>query len=673
MDGYRFAVIHGKRGVAGEPPREPGPRHQQPRRAAGLLAGGAARVHRPRQGEGPRAPGEAEGTEARGGAPAAGDQRGDPDAAGGGPLSRRAAPGDREPSSGDPAPTGGRRAPHLARAGEHGRVALGQGDVRLPRGRWDRPQRRERARLRGMRIVQRGAGPEGEVRAIEFGQVRDTKSGPVIGMRRAGEARWGLGWARRRSPSSRSRRRTLRPRRASGPRDDEAEATISLDQTIARLDSWRRIGWEGATDLFRATWWERRGAAIAEQLARRGDEAERLPVIVDGELQLRGGPAIRDGVLPAADRGRLGALPRAGAADRRTVGGAAGRRRSLVGPPDPRDLLAKPPCSTTRRRWRGCAKQLARARELHDLSPREVAEWLSEQELDDAADFLDGYLDEPTRAFDEFSSELRRKADRQPRQALVDPGSPLARRPALHRPLRAPRGRCEGRPQVRPRPASPPTRRCGGSTSTSRAARVRPTRSPRARSAKSIGSGRSRTRKMATSSRRSGTATRDFSERSSSSRPTSARLTISSRSRLRRSRARSARAISGREQSPRSAWPSATTAKATNRIHMGRSARALDALRQVVRHLTTSAAAVAEACGVGQIDLLAAPVVVSERDREAPRGRRRGHRRPGGHRRRAPGSSPSLSPKRPSESPRRPHQESAAQSSTPFGSEEAAE
>ena len=467
----------------------------------------------------------------------------------------------------------------------------------------------------GMRIVQRGAGPEGEVRAIEFGQVRDTKSGPVIGMRRAGEARWGSA-----GPTAIAELQItpahLEAAKSEWPEDDEAEVTISLDQTIARLDSWRRIGWEGATDLFRATWWERRGTAIAEQLARRGDEAERLPVVVDGELQLRGGPAIRDGVLlPPTAAGwerylELAPLTGEPWAALRDVGDLWWGRRI------PRDLLAKPPVLDDETALARLRKQLARARELHDLSPREVAEWLSEQELDDAADFLDGYLDEPTRAFDEFASELRRK--------LIDSlGKRWSTRAALWH---------DGRPYIDPFVLLEDAAKGGRKYVLAQRVpdevvrRVYIDEPGGAGAPYSIAEGTLRKvdRIWEIPDQEDGDLIEAVWHRytrllralelvpaylgEAHDLLEIAAEAIESPKCQGDQRARAITALRMAERYYR---------KATNRIHMGRSARALDALRQVVRHLTTSAVAVAEACGVGQIDLLAAPIVVTERDREA--------------------------------------------------------
>ena len=60
------------------------------------------------------------------------------------------------------------------------------------------------------------------------------------------------------------------------PVDDDAETDAALGRAIARMDSWRALGWEGANESFVSRWWGRRGTAIAEQLARRRDALHRM-------------------------------------------------------------------------------------------------------------------------------------------------------------------------------------------------------------------------------------------------------------------------------------------------------------------------------------------------------------------------------------------------------------
>ena len=249
----------------------------------------------------------------------------------------------------------------------------------------------------------RAAPPAG---AVEFGQVRDTASGPQIGMRRAGEAHWRLVGL----PEIAALQ--LRPEhlQAPWPDDDDERTDLAMTAAIARLDTWRTLGWEGASEAFRQRWWSRRGKAIAEALARRGDDKERLPILSQGTLFLKAGPALRDGqLLPPTAEGWERLLKLAPASGEpytalRDVGERWWGRKI------PQNLLAaaaEPQDDETALSL--LLRQLHAAKEAHTLPPRDLVGWLHDHELAAAADLLDGYLDDSTQPLDDFLRDLRQQ------------------------------------------------------------------------------------------------------------------------------------------------------------------------------------------------------------------------------------------------------------------------
>ncbi|MEZ4383381.1 MAG: SNF2-related protein [Nannocystaceae bacterium] len=386
----------------------------------------------------------------------------------------------------------------------------------------------------GMRVVQRGR--DGEALAYEFGRVRERTSGAVIGMRRAGESHWSL------VGGTEIQELGISPEDLQHgddwPADDDAGTDAALTRAIARMNSWTNLGWEGASEAFVGRWWGRRGSAIAEQLARRGVEDERLPVLIDGELRLKSGPALRDGeLLPPTADGWSRYLQLAPLSDEvwtalRDVGDRWWGRRI------PRDLLKHAPEIDDETALVRLQRKLREAREAHAIGPRELVEWFDDNDFGKAAEALEAYLDRPTKALAEFAGELRKLIDDEldDRWHSITALTPEGARTCA-------RGCCWRR---RAAATCSSVRRAGlrgGCTSTRRRSRARPSRSPRATSRAVIACGTSiqATRR---GSRRSGLATQSWSARSSWCRRSSARPTTSSGSRPRRSRARSASAIS---------------------------------------------------------------------------------------------------------------------------------
>ncbi|MEZ4453086.1 MAG: SNF2-related protein [Nannocystaceae bacterium] len=254
----------------------------------------------------------------------------------------------------------------------------------------------------GLRVSR---GPEDEREAFEFGQVIEVRAGLQIGVRRAGEAVWRL------VGPGEIAAMNIKPEDLIGewPESDDADTDASLSARIARMDSWRSLGWEGASEVFRQRWWSRRGKAIVEQLARRGVEGERIPVAVKEGLALTTGPAIRDGdVLPPTAEGweRFVKLaPESGLplTALRDVGLEFFGRRL---PPRPQVQASAPTGAGALAILR---RQLAQARGLLAERPREFIDWLEGQDFDRAAGVLESYLEAPTRALDDVLADLRRQ------------------------------------------------------------------------------------------------------------------------------------------------------------------------------------------------------------------------------------------------------------------------
>ncbi|MEZ4454789.1 MAG: hypothetical protein R3B09_35390 [Nannocystaceae bacterium] len=254
----------------------------------------------------------------------------------------------------------------------------------------------------GLRVA-RGRGDDRE--AFEFGQVIEVRLGLQIGLRRAGEAVWTLA-----GPAELAALE-IRPEDLIGewPDGDEADTDASLSARIARMDSWRSLGWEGASEAFRQRWWGRRGKAIVEQLARRGVEGERIPVAMKEGLALTTGPALRDGdVLPPTSQGwerYIQLAPESGLpyTALRDVGQEYFGRRL---PPRPQMQPSAPAAGDALAILR---RQLAQAQGVLAERPREFIEWLEGQDFDRTAGALESYLEAPTRALDDVIADLRQK------------------------------------------------------------------------------------------------------------------------------------------------------------------------------------------------------------------------------------------------------------------------
>ena len=459
----------------------------------------------------------------------------------------------------------------------------------------------------GMQIIQERT--DGEVVAYEFGRLRDNASGTTIGLRRAGDAHWTL------VGQDVIQELAIRPEDLQGrerwPADDDAETDLALSRAIARLSSWEHLRWEGASEAFVERWWARRGASIAEQLARKAGDEERLPLVVDGELQLKGGPALRDGaLLPPTGEGwqsYLNLAPTSGEpwTSLRDVGDLWWGRKV------PRDLLARAPEIDEETALSRLQRKLREARDAHAMSPREVAVWFIENDYDKAGDLVDGYLDAPTQSFEDLGTELRKEIDEAldgrwySHKALTSAGVPHIREDMLLED--------EDRVYVLARQPGSPTRR------------VYVTRPEVLGAPFTIDEGELRKRDMiwdieASDAEDIEEVWRHYSKLMRSLELVPAYLgeahqlldiaaeAIQSPRCLGGQRKRAIRALRTAEKYYR---------RAANRIHMGRPAGVLEALVQMVDHVTKSAVTIAEACGIGQLEFLGAPMVIRETDREA--------------------------------------------------------
>ncbi len=459
----------------------------------------------------------------------------------------------------------------------------------------------------GLRVVQQRG--EGEVLAFEFGRVIDGSSGLVIGMRKAGEAHWRMVGTQEITAMA------IQPadiqRRDAWPEDDDADTGLALGRTIARMTSWTHLGWEGANEPFIGRWWGRQGAAIGEQLAKRGTDTERLPVVIGDELQLKSGPAIRDGVLlPPTNDGWDRYLKLAPRSDEvwsalRDVGTLWWGRRV------PRDLLANVPEIDDESALARLQRKLAEARQAHAVGPHEIAEWFIENDFDKAGDLIGDYLRSPTQSFEELAAELRKLIDGAlddrwySRSALNSEGLPNLREDLLFEDA--------GRHYVLARLPHHPTRR------------VYITRPEVAGAPYTVAEG----------ALNEGDTVWDIDEADAASIEAAwerhgwlmralelvpaflgeahdllgiAAEAIDSPKCLGGQRSRAIKALRTAEKYYR---------RAANRIHQGRPANVLEALVEMVRHVTGSAVTIAEACGIGQLEFLGSPVLVRERDRFA--------------------------------------------------------
>ena len=455
----------------------------------------------------------------------------------------------------------------------------------------------------GLRVA-RGRGEDRE--AFEFGQVIEVRAGLQIGLRRAGEAVWSLVGPVELGALN------IKPEDLIGewPDTDEADTDASLSARIARMDSWRSLGWEGASEAFRQRWWGRRGKAIVEQLARRGAEGERIPVAMKEGLALTTGPSLRDGdVLPPTSTGweRFVQLaPESGLpyTALRDVGLEYFGRRL---PPRPA-AQASPPAGVEALAI--LRRQLSQAEGTLAERPRELIEWLEGQDFDRTAGALESYLEAPTRALDDVLADLRQKLgedvsgqyESKPayeRGALAVSSDDLFEEDGVRFVLASSKGSAVRRVQVEP-PVS------AGAPFTV----VSGTLSPGDTIWWVDDEGR----------RTIEEAWRRFGALAQALELAPAHLGAAHDLLALAAEAIETPLCQGKERAE--AVDALRMAKkyydrARDRILMGRPARALEALHQLVRRLAETAAAVAEACEAGQQTITPPRVVVPEVDREA--------------------------------------------------------
>jgi hypothetical protein len=238
--------------------------------------------------------------------------------------------------------------------------------------------------------------------SLEFGAYIETNVSMKVGVRSAGTAIWEL------MRPDQIEALGLRPEHLLAPwTEDELAVERSLDATIARLDSASSLRWAGASEKFRRTWWARRGAVITEALARRGQDKELLPVVVSKVLALKSGPALRDGqLLPPTAEGwarylELAPLSGENFKALRDVGERWWSRKI------PSSLLAALAPKDQESALVILRRQLDLAKGAQVGSPRDFVEWLDDQNLDDAAALLESYLDEATIPLDDLLRKLR--------------------------------------------------------------------------------------------------------------------------------------------------------------------------------------------------------------------------------------------------------------------------
>jgi superfamily II DNA or RNA helicase len=248
----------------------------------------------------------------------------------------------------------------------------------------------------GMRIVN-------DKGAVEFGQVRDSASGQRIGMRRAGEAAWAL------ASSSEIEALEIRPEHigAEWPDDDDQRVEVAMNAAISRLDSPRGLHWEGASEAFRERWWRRLGKAMTEALARRGAADDRLPILVRDNLILKAGAALRDGQLLAPTSAGwqifLQKAPHSG--EPWTALRDVGER--WWGRKIPRDLLSSAKPQDDEDALSALQQQLKAAKEAHLITPTELVQWLYEAELSDAAALIEDHLADPSEPLEDLLKGVR--------------------------------------------------------------------------------------------------------------------------------------------------------------------------------------------------------------------------------------------------------------------------
>ena len=335
-------------------------------------------------------------------------------------------------------------------------------------------------------------------------------------------------------------------------------------------------------------------------------------MVVGGELRLSAGAAVRDGsLLSPTTEGWARYLQLAPASGEpwkalRDAGELWWGRKI------PRDLLKAAPEVDDETAFERLQRMLGEARDAHEVSPREFVEWLDANDFGKASELLEGYLDSPTKSLEEFSDELRKRIDaeldgrwysgpalRSGQLSLLD--DQILKDDAGRSYILVRRSGQETRRVYVDRPkvsGAPYTIAEGDVQEGDMAWNVDPGDADDiedvwARYAKLI-------RALELVPALLGEA-HDLLQVAAEA--------ITSPKCLGDQRQRAIRALRTAEKYYR---------RAANRIHAGRPAAVLDALVQMVRHITRSAVAVAEACGVGQLEFLGGgPVVIRERDRDA--------------------------------------------------------
>lgn len=277
----------------------------------------------------------------------------------------------------------------------------------------------------------------------------------------------------------------------------------------------------------------------------------------------------------------------------------------------PRDLLARAPELDDETALSRLQRSLREAREALDMSPREIAIWLVENDFDRAGEVVDEYLDAPTRSLQDLGGELRKLLDKEldgrwySYKALGSSGTPNLREGSVFED--------SGRHYVLARQPDHPTRRVYvDPPSASGAPYTIVEGDLRARDfvwevdrgdGDDIEALWSRYHKLLRSLELVPAYLGEAHQLLEI-----ATEAIESPKCLGAQRQRAIKALRTAEKYYR---------RAANRIHRGRPAGVLEALVQMVQHITTSAVTIAEACGVGQLDFLSGPIAIRESDRRA--------------------------------------------------------
>jgi hypothetical protein len=147
----------------------------------------------------------------------------------------------------------------------------------------------------GLRVAWPRAGDAEVFDHLEFGRLLSDADGETIGRRAPGSGAWEpvRGMAQLQASAY--------PHEGSPPwPDDEASTEAAIDRRIAatleRGRAFEDLQWAGASDAWLTRWWPRFAARLTQAVAQ-SNQAETVPVLVDGRLSLREGDGVAAGEL----------------------------------------------------------------------------------------------------------------------------------------------------------------------------------------------------------------------------------------------------------------------------------------------------------------------------------------------------------------------------------------